>query len=101
MMRSVRLLALAALACTALMVGCGGGSEEDGVTQAFDDYVQALKDGDGDRFCDSIVSSELLEMSDGERAKETQLCKDESPGTGRSSTRRPRCSTRASSGRSR
>jgi len=82
MLRSMRLLALVALACTVLLAGCGGASEEDQVKQAFDDYVQAVKDGDEDRFCDSIVSSELLEMSDGERAKETQLCKDEFSGDG-------------------
>jgi len=62
------------------MVGCGGGSEEDGVKQAFDDYVQAVKDGDGDGFCDSIASSESLEMSADERAKDIELCKAEFSG---------------------
>lgn len=78
-MRAMRRLALVACACTVFVAGCGGASQEDEVKQAFDDYTQAVKDKDGEKLCDSIASPELAEMSSDERAKEIDLCKDESP----------------------
>lgn len=73
----MRSFALAAVTSALLLAGCGETSDEDDVKQAFDDYFAAIKQKDGDKLCDSVVSPDAVKLSKDERAEEIQACKDD------------------------
>jgi hypothetical protein len=55
----VVLLAVAALA------GCGGGDEKEEVEATVREFVRATNEGDGQAFCEELVTREFLEQSTG------------------------------------
>ncbi len=71
----MRTVPLAVLACTIFLAACGRASEEDKVKQAFNDYVQALKDTNGEKSCDSVASPELAEAPRDERKQQIDSAK--------------------------
>jgi hypothetical protein len=74
---SLCLLALVAACGGVLLAGCGGDDEGD-AEQTVRDFVKAVRERDGDTFCDELVTEEFLEQfsgATGDKARES--CKNE------------------------
>ena len=62
------LLAFALLAAA----GCGGGNDREDIDRTLREFVTALNERDGDKFCDELVTREFLEkqtFAKGDRAR--------------------------------
>jgi Domain of unknown function (DUF4878) len=74
----VCLLALAAALGGALVAGCGGGDDDGDAEQTVRDFVTAVRERDGDTFCNDLVTEEFLEQfsgATGDKARDS--CKRE------------------------
>jgi hypothetical protein len=60
--RARELLGVHAIAVLLVLAGCGGSSEEDAVTDAVAEYVDALRDGDADAACDLLAQPALEDL---------------------------------------
>ncbi len=71
---------LALLICLLVAVsGCGGNDSED-AEQTVRDFVEALNTHDADRYCDDLITKELLEkttFNTGDEDKARESCKRE------------------------
>lgn len=62
---------LATLACTVAFTACGGGEKGD-AEQTAKDFVNAINQQDGDKFCNDLVSDSFLEGSFGTKGEQAQ-----------------------------
>ena len=72
------LFALAAALGGALLAGCGGGDDDGDAERTVRDFVKAVRERDGDTFCNELVTEEFLEQfsgATGDKARES--CKRE------------------------
>ncbi len=47
----------------ALLAGCGGGDDEEEAEQTVRDFVTAVNERDGDRYCDELITEEFREKT--------------------------------------
>ena len=62
----------------ALLAGCGGSDDKEEAEQTVRDFVTAVREGDGDTFCEELVTEEFLgEFSGGIGDEAQESCKRE------------------------